>query len=102
MKSKWDSTSLTSTIEVLREEVELSNTRTAYVMHIANTLSLISARKNRKRKFQWRLSSVNFILKLFNNVTSDGLFHGGYHVVRSKRCAVQNQWKALTTFSTNY
>ena len=52
MKSKCVSTSLTSTIEVLREEVELSNTRTAYVMHIPNTLSLISARNNRKRKFQ--------------------------------------------------
>ena len=41
-----------STIEVLREEVELSNTRTAYVMHIPNTLSLTSARNNRKQKFQ--------------------------------------------------
>ena len=53
MKSKCVSTSLTSTIEVLREEVELSNTRTrtAYVMHIPSTLSLISARNNRKRKF---------------------------------------------------
>ena len=51
-KSKWVSTSLTSTIEVLREEVELSNMRTAYVMHIPNTLSLISASNNRERKFQ--------------------------------------------------
>ena len=34
-KSKWVSRSLTSIIEVLREEVELSNTRTAYVMHIS-------------------------------------------------------------------
>ena len=33
---------------ILREEVELSNTRTAYVMHIPNTLSLTSARNNRK------------------------------------------------------
>ena len=40
------------TIEVLREEVELSNTRTAYVMHIPNTLNLTSARHNRKQKFQ--------------------------------------------------
>ena len=39
-------------IEVLCEEVELSNTRTAYVMHIPNTLSLTSARNNRKQKFQ--------------------------------------------------
>ena len=35
-----------------REEVELSNTRTAYVMHIPTTLSLTSARNNRKRKLQ--------------------------------------------------
>ena len=40
-----------STIEVLREEVKLSNTRTAYVMHIPNTLSLTSARNNSKEKF---------------------------------------------------
>ena len=59
-------TSLTSTIEVLREEVELSNTRTAYVMHIPNTLSLTSARNNRKQKFP-----IAFLFsKLhFNNVT---------------------------------
>ena len=50
-KSKRDSIRLTSTIEVLRQKVELSNTRTAYVMHIPNTLSLISARDNRNRKF---------------------------------------------------
>ena len=40
-----------STIEVLREEVKLSNTRTAYVMHIPNTLILISAKINRNLKF---------------------------------------------------
>ena len=34
----------------------------AYVMHIPNTLSLTSARNNSKQKFQWRFSSVNFIL----------------------------------------
>ena len=51
-KLKWVSTSLTFTIEVLRDEDELINTRTAYVMDILNTLSLISARNNRKRKFQ--------------------------------------------------
>ena len=38
--------------EVLREEVELSNTRTAHVMHIPTTLSLTSARNNRKQKLQ--------------------------------------------------
>ena len=45
-----------------REEVELSNKRTAHVMHIPNTLSLTAARNNRKQKFQERFSSVNFIL----------------------------------------
>ena len=50
-KLKWDSTLLTSTIEVLRKKVELSNTRTAYVMHIPNTLSIISARINHNLKF---------------------------------------------------
>ena len=35
--AKWVSRSLTSIIEILREQVELSNTRTAYVMHIPNT-----------------------------------------------------------------
>ena len=45
-------TSSTSTIEVLREVVELSNTGTAYVMYIPNTLSLTLARKNSKQKFQ--------------------------------------------------
>ena len=43
---------LNMTIEVLREEVELSNKRTAYVRHIPNTLSLTSARNNCKQKFQ--------------------------------------------------
>ena len=35
-------------LNVLREEVELSNTRTAYVMHIPTTFSLTSARNNCK------------------------------------------------------
>ena len=39
-------------IKVLSEEVKLSNTRTSYVMHITNTLSLTSARNNRKQKLQ--------------------------------------------------
>ena len=34
MKIKVNKHKLTSTIEVLRAEVELSNTRTAHVMHI--------------------------------------------------------------------
>ena len=42
---------LTHSSEVLRKRVELSNTRTAYVMHIPCILSLISARINSNRKF---------------------------------------------------
>ena len=52
MKIKVSKHNSNITTEVLREEVELSNTRTAYVMHIPNTLSLTSARNNRKQKFQ--------------------------------------------------
>ena len=40
-----------STIKVLSEEVELSNRRTAYVLHITDTLSLFAARNNRRQKF---------------------------------------------------
>ena len=50
-KSKSVSISLTPTIDVLREDAELSNRRTTYVMQIPNTLSLISATNNSKRKF---------------------------------------------------
>ena len=67
-----------------REEVELSNKRTAYVMHIPNTLSLTSARNNRKQKFQERFSSVNFILIMLLHML---FFYGGHLVMRSKRCA---------------
>ena len=31
----------------------------------------------------------------FNNITSHALFYGGHLVMRSKRCAVQNQWITL-------
>ena len=77
-----------------REEVELSNTRTAYVMHIPTTLSLTSARNNRKQKLQKRFSSVNFILIMLLHM----LFYGGHLVMRSKRCAVQNQGITLKEY----
>ena len=85
---------------VLLEEVELSNTRTAYVMNIPNTHSLTSARNNRKQKIpiEFLFSELHL-----NNVTSDAFFYGGHLVImRSKRCAEQNQWitlrRALPTF----
>ena len=71
-----------------REDVELSNKRTAYVMHIPNTLSLTSARKNRKQKFQERSSSVNFILIM--------LLHMLFFTAAIFLCAVQNQGITLT------
>jgi len=35
----------------------------------------------------------------FNNVTSHALFYGGHLVMRSKRCAVQNQGITLNVFN---
>ena len=52
MKIKLNKHKLNITTEVLREEVEFSNTRTAYVMYIPTTLSLTSARNNRQQKLQ--------------------------------------------------
>ena len=91
-KSKWVSTSLTSTIEVLRKEVKLSNTCTAYLVHIPYTLSLISARNNRKK-----IGPIAFLFSQLHihNVTSDALFHGGHLVMHSMRCAVQTQQNHL-------
>ena len=67
-KSKWVSPSR-----------ELSNKRTAYVMHIPNTLSLILARNNRTRKIP---IAFLFSKHHFNNVTSDvPIFHGGHYLV---------------------
>ena len=63
------------------EEVELNSTRTAYVMHIPNIMSLISARNNRKRKFKQRFSSVNFILMLL---------HMSFFTAAILLCAVRN------------
>ena len=81
------------TIEVLREEVELSNTRTAYVMahshHIESYLS--------KKQPQAKIAIAFLFGQLhFNNVTSHVLFYGGHLVMRSKRCAVQNQGITLS------
>ena len=58
-------------IEVLSEEVELSNTRTAYVMRIPTPLSLTSARNNPQAKI-----AIAFLFGQlhFNNVTSHAFF----------------------------
>ena len=72
MKIKMSKYKLTYPLgEVLREEVELSNTRTAYVMNIPNTHSLTAARNNRKQKIpiEFLFSELHL-----NNVTSDAFF----------------------------
>ena len=74
-------------IPLATRAVELSNTRT-YVMHIPTTLSLTSARNNHKQKLQQRFSSVNFISIMLLHML---FFYGGHLVLRSKRCAMQNQ-----------
>ena len=48
-------------MEVLREEVELNNTRAVDVLHIPNTLSLILARTTASENSNSVFSSVNFI-----------------------------------------
>ena len=81
--------------EVLREEVELSNTRTAHVMHIPTTLSLMHLGKKQP---QAKIAIAFFFGQLhFNNITSHALFYGGHLVMRSKRCAVQNQGITLNS-----
>ena len=62
-----------------------SGTRVAtYVMHIPNTLG--------KKQQQAKIPIAFLFSQLhLNNVTSHALFYGGHLVMRSKRCALQNQ-----------
>ena len=67
--------------------VELNNTRTAYVMHIFNTLRLISARTI-AMEIPW-----NFLLDWCfcrNQKSSFSRWPSCY--ARGERCAVQNSW----------
>ena len=77
----------------MRKSNSATSARTASVMHIPNTLSLTSARNNRKQKFP-----IAFLFsKLhFNNVTEMLFFYGGHLVMRSKRFAVHFQRITLT------
>ena len=53
-----------------------------------------------KKQPQAKLSIAFLFSQLhFNNVSSHALFCGGHLVMRSKRCAVQNQGITLSTFS---
>ena len=82
-KSKWVSPSR-----------ELSNKRTAYVMHILNTLSLILARNNRKRKIP---IAFLFSKHHFNNVTSDApIFHGVHYLV------MRSNWEMRSAKPANH
>ena len=54
----------------------------------------------RKKQQQAKIPIAFLFSQLhFNNVTSHALFYGGHLVMRSKRCAVQNQGITLTIFS---
>ena len=68
-------------------------------MHIPTTLSLTLARKQPQAKI-----SIAFLFGQlhFNNVTSHALFYGGHLVMRSKRCAVQNQGITLNNNKGEY
>ena len=68
-KLKWFNTSLTSTIEGLGEEVEISDKRTVYIMHIPNP----SSQPQSKIPLTFLFDQL-FILNTHN-----------------ERCAVQNQ-----------
>ena len=69
-KLKWVSTSLTCTIEVLHEEVELSNTRIAYNAHSQHIESHLG-----KKQSQEKIPIAFLFSQLhFNDVTSDSLF----------------------------
>ena len=87
-------TSLTSTIEVLGEEVELSNTR-AYCFRYAHSQHTESHLGNKPP--QEKIPIAFLFSKLhFNIVTKMLFFYGGHLLIRSKRCAVQSQRITLT------
>ena len=69
-KSKWVSTSLTCTIEGPHEEVELSNTCTAYNAHSQHIESQLGKKQSQEKiPVAFHFSQLNF-----NDVTSDSLF----------------------------
>ena len=87
-------TSLTSTIEVPGEEVELSNTR-AYCFRYAHSQHTESHLGNKPP--QAKIPIAFLFSKLhFNIVTKMLFFYGGHLLIRSKRCAVQSQRITLT------
>ena len=81
-KLKWFNKSLTSTIEGLGEEVEISSKRTFHIMHIPNP----SSQPQSKIPLTFLFDQL-----YYNNVSSDALFHGSHLDMHNERCAVQNQ-----------
>ena len=67
--SKWVSTSLTCTIEVLHEEVELSNTHTAYSAHSHHIESHLG-----KKQSQEKIPIAFLFSQLHFNDVTDSLF----------------------------
>jgi len=82
LKNQFLHKSLTSTIEGLGEEVEISSKRTFYIMHIPNP----SSQPQSKIPLTFLFDQL-----YYNNVSSDALFHGGHPDMHNERCAVQNQ-----------
>jgi len=69
--------------------------RYAHSQHIESHLG--------KKQQQAKIPIVFLFSQLhFNNVTSHALFYGGHLVMRSKRCAVQNQGITLNVSYTRY
>ena len=67
----------------------------AYCLHYAHSQHIESHLG--KKKLQAKVAIAFVFSQLhFNNVTSHALFYGGHLVMRSKRCAVQNQGITLS------
>jgi len=69
--------------------------RYAHSQHIESHLG----KKQQQAKFQYRFSSVNFILIMLLHML---FFYGGHLAMRSNRCAVQNQGITLNNIHVNW
>ena len=84
-KSKWVSTSLTSTISVRR-----SNSATRLLLTLC-TFPIQESHFSKKQPQEIIPIAFLFSQLHFNNVTSDNLFHCDHLVMHSIRCTVQNE-----------
>ena len=62
----------------------------AYYLHYAHSQHIESHLGKKQRQVKIAIAFLFSQLR-FNNVISHALFYGGHLVMRSKRCAVQNQ-----------